>query len=122
MPDGKRLDCRKCPAFCCTMAGHVNVSKHDIRRLARYLGLTVEQFEAKHIVARTANHRKRIKAGNETCQFLGNDRSCTVYEARPFNCRLYVCWYEPDKTVYEFAALAQLPLGKLRRSERRSGR
>jgi Fe-S-cluster containining protein len=122
MADGKPLDCGKCSAFCCKMAGHVTVSPYDIRRLARYLGLTVAEFEAKHIVARTANHHKRIKAGNETCQFLGKDHSCTVYAARPTNCRGYVCWDQIDKTVYQFAVLAQSQPPTLRRLERRSGR
>jgi len=32
------LDCGKCPGFCCRMAGYVEVSRQDIRRLAKFLG------------------------------------------------------------------------------------
>jgi Fe-S-cluster containining protein len=110
------LDCRHC-AFCCKMAGYVEVSNYDIRRLARHLGLTVPAFEEKHLVQVTRAGKKRIKEGDITCQFLGKDRSCTVYEARPTNCRGYVCWDQDDKTVYEFARFMQMPAAELRKLE-----
>jgi len=100
------------------MAGYVEVSGYDIRRLARHLGLTPSQFEAKHIVKVTRAGKKRIKAGDETCQFLASDRTCTVYEARPTNCRGYVCWDQDDTTVYDFAKFLQMPVAKLRKIER----
>src|SRR5271157_3992912 len=74
------LDCLKCPSLCCRMAGYVRVSRADIRRLAKFLGLTVREFEERHIVERTRKGEKRIKTGFATCQFLGEDRRCTVYE------------------------------------------
>ncbi len=110
------LDCEHC-AFCCKMAGYVEVSNYDIRRLARHLGLTAGEFEEKHLVHVTRAGKKRIKDADITCQFLGKDRSCTVYEARPTNCRGYVCWDQDDKTVYEFARFMQMPTAKLREKE-----
>jgi Fe-S-cluster containining protein len=110
------LDCQHC-AFCCKMAGYVEVSNYDIRRLARHLGLTAGEFEDKHLVHVTRAGKKRIKDADITCQFLGKDRSCTVYEARPTNCRGYVCWDQDDKTVYEFARFMQMPAAKLREKE-----
>jgi hypothetical protein len=100
------------------MAGFVQVSRHDIRRLAQHLGLKPAQFEEKHIVKVTRSGKKRIKSGNETCQFLGPDRTCTVYEARPTDCRGYVCWDQDDTTVYDYARFVQLPVAKLRKVER----
>jgi Fe-S-cluster containining protein len=99
------------------MAGYVEVTAHDIRRLAKHLGLTPHEFEAKHIVEKTRRGKKRIKLVDKTCQFLGADRSCTVYEARPKDCRGYVCWDQDDDTVYEFARFLQVPLQELRRRE-----
>ena len=101
------LDCLKCPAFCCRAAGYVEVSRNDIRRLAKFLGLTVREFEARHIVERNRKGSKRIKSGFGTCQFLGENRRCTVYEARPRDCRGYVCWNQEDTTVFEFARFFQ---------------
>ena len=42
---------------------------------------------------------------------------CGVYEARPNDCRGYVCWDQDDKTVYEFARFHQLPAAQLRKKE-----
>jgi Fe-S-cluster containining protein len=113
----KPLDCAHCAAFCCKMAGYVEVTPHDIRRLAKHFGLSVRAFEEKHIVKVTRAGRKRIKAGDESCQFLGEDRSCTVYAARPKDCRGYVCWDQDDTTVYDFARFTQLGIGALRQVE-----
>lgn len=114
---GLSLDCIKCPALCCRMAGYVEVSRNDIRRLAQYLSLTVAEFEKRHIVERTRKGDKRIKAGYAMCQFLGDDRMCTVYDARPRDCRGYVCWNQQDQTVYQFASTVQVPPSELRRRE-----
>ena len=101
------------------MAGYVEVSRADIRRLAKHLGLTVRQFEEKHIVEKTRKGERLIKSGYDTCQFLAPDRRCTVYAARPRNCREYVCWDQEDGTVYDFARFFQTPIAKMRRIEKR---
>lgn len=99
------------------MAGYVEVSRADIRRLAKFLGLTVPEFERRHIVERTRKGGKRIKSGYRSCQFLGEDRLCTVYEARPRDCRGYVCWNQQDDTVYQFARFLQTGPAELRRQD-----
>lgn len=111
------LDCLKCPSLCCRMAGYVRVSRADIRRLAKFLELTVRQFEERHIVERTRKGEKCIKTGTGTCQFLGNDRRCTVYDGRPRDCRGYVCWNQEDTTVFDFARFFQMPVSKLRKQD-----
>ena len=122
LPDNKHLDCRACSAFCCKMAGRVDISIPDARKLAEHLGLTYEEFQAKHIVERSRRGQMRIKRALETCQFLAPDWSCSVYAARPSSCSGYVCWEQTDRTVYNFAALAQLPPDAMRREERRFDR
>lgn len=99
------------------MAGYVSVSRADIRRLAKFLNLTVPEFEAKHIVEKTRKGEKRIKSGYDTCQFLQPNRLCGVYEARPKDCRGYVCWNQEDDTVFRFAQIYQLPVKKVRKLE-----
>ena len=118
MPDHPPLDCVKCPALCCRMAGYVRVSREDIRRLARHLGLTVPEFEARHIIEKTRKGEKRIKQGFKTCQFLTEDRLCGVYEARPRDCRGYVCWNQEDETVYDYAVFLQQPMATVRDREK----
>ena len=99
------------------MAGYVRVSREDIRRLAKYRGVSVAEFEKRHIVEVTKKGEKRIKEGYKTCQFLTENHRCSVYEARPHDCRGYVCWNQPDETVYGYAVFLQTPVGKLREIE-----
>ena len=104
----EKLDCLKCPSLCCRLAGYVEVSELDITRLARHLGLARKAFEERHIVHRTRSGKKRIKQADRTCQFLDSRRRCTVYEARPTDCRGYNCWEHTDNpTVWEFASFFQ---------------
>jgi len=114
-----KLDCLKCPSLCCRMAGYVRVSRADIRRLAKHLKLTVREFEERHIVEHTRKGEKRIKGPDVICQFLGEDRRCTVYVARPTDCRGYVCWEQEDEQVYEFARFFQYGVSRLRRLEKK---
>jgi len=65
-----------------------------------------------------ASKKSASSSPRETCQFLGADRTCTVYEARPTDCRGYVCWDQDDTTVYDYARFMQLPVAKLRKLER----
>ena len=63
-------------------------------------------------------HFLGFKEGYKTCQFLTDDHMCSVYEARPHDCRGYVCWNQPDETVYGYAVFLQTPVGKLREVEK----
>lgn len=110
MEDRAPLDCLKCKSLCCKVAGYVQVSDYDIRRLAKFLGKTPSAFEADHIVERTRAGKKRIKAEFGTCQFLDSHRRCSVYPARPTDCRGYTCWGAEDETLYRIAAFLQTPI------------
>jgi Fe-S-cluster containining protein len=99
------------------MAGYVRVTRDDIRRLAKHLDLTVPEFEKRHIMEVTRKGEKRIKTGFKTCQFLNAERLCGVYEARPNDCRGYVCWNQENETVYDYAVFLQQPVSKLRLAE-----
>ena len=112
-----KLDCAKCPAFCCRSAGYVEVRRVDIRRLAKFFKITVRAFEERYLVEVTRKGSKRIKAGYETCQFLGADRRCTVYSARPTDCRGYNCWEVDDRTVFDYARFVQQPVARLRQKD-----
>ena len=100
------------------MAGYVRVGRDDIRRLAKFLNITVADFEARHVVEVTRKGEKRIKEGFKSCQFLNEERLCGVYEARPHDCRGYVCWNQEDETVYDYAVFLQTPIAKLRTREK----
>ena len=87
------FDCDKCPAFCCSIYERVQVTKHDITRLAKHFGVSFEtarrrftkQWEDERVLKKVSD-----KIFSETCIFLDQDkRGCTIYHARPNVCREY---------------------------------
>jgi Fe-S-cluster containining protein len=76
------IDCTQC-ANCCRVS-EVGITDRDIDKLAKFIGVTREEFlrdstqsdEAGDLILR------KTEAG---CIFL-KDNLCTVYEARPQNC------------------------------------
>jgi hypothetical protein len=85
----KSYSCSKCPAYCCSYP-EIEVTRRDIARLAKHLGLTEEQAEARFTKgARLLRHRKDA-IFDSVCVFLDQKtRRCGVYDARPGVCRSY---------------------------------
>jgi len=57
---------------------------------------TKEEFAAEYAVERKGNwvRLKSVKGqdGAEACIFLQDDKTCSIYEARPVQCRTYPFW------------------------------
>ena len=87
-------DCLNCPSYCCSYP-RIEVTKRDIRRLARHFGLdektarrrfTKTGFDPGEVVLR---HQKDEVYGS-VCGFLDREtRGCTVHPARPEICRAH---------------------------------
>lgn len=84
-------DCVKCPAYCCSIYERVQVTKRDIRRLAKHFGVTEEVATARFTKVWGKERVLRKKADpmfGQTCQFLDLEtRGCGIYHARPAVCR-----------------------------------
>jgi Fe-S-cluster containining protein len=84
-------DCVDCPAYCCSVYDRVQVTPRDIRRLAKYFGVTNEvatQRYTKMYQNERVLRRKKDTLFDETCQFIDTKtRGCTIYHARPAVCR-----------------------------------
>ncbi len=77
---------------CCRSRGeycYVWLDQRDRERLAARLGLSLEQF-TRDYCDRTDEHF-HLKEVAHDCRFLQNNR-CTVYEARPTQCRTWPFW------------------------------
>jgi len=104
------IDCRSC-ANCCKVA-ETDVTERDIKRLAKYLGITPQQFINEYTTTSAFEQKEPILRRRETgCIFLeGND--CTIYDARPDTCRDFPhlirgagsfesrMWQMPDRATY----------------------
>jgi uncharacterized protein len=85
------FNCDKCPAYCCSIYDRVQVTKRDVKRLAKHFGVTVEtaisrftKMWQKERVLR----RKKDPIFSLACHFLDpKTRRCTIYHARPAVCR-----------------------------------
>jgi Fe-S-cluster containining protein len=84
-------DCDKCPAYCCSIYDRVQVTKRDIKRLAKHFGVDVATAQKKFTTTWQDEPILRRKADpifGKACKFLDPEtRKCTIYHARPLVCR-----------------------------------
>lgn len=88
--DGLRFKCTQCGDCCTGAPGYVWVNKDEIADLAALMNLEVAEFEAKY-VRKVGVRKSLIEYSNGDCVFL-KDRKCTVYHARPLQCRTWPFW------------------------------
>jgi len=90
--DGLFFACRECGACCALKDAFVWVDKKDIRRVAAYLGMSGDQFEAEY-VRLVDGDMALLEGDNSPCVFL-REGSCSIYPARPSQCRTFPFWSE----------------------------
>jgi hypothetical protein len=95
---GLRFACTRC-GHCCTGApGFVWVNDDEIRAIADLLGESVEAMTAVHtrVAHRGRSLRERV---NGDCVFYDKAAGCTIYEARPAQCRTWPFWESNVRTA-----------------------
>jgi len=84
-------DCAKCPAYCCSIYERVQVTKRDIKRLAKHFGVSLQKAVTQYTTTYQNERILRRKADpifGKACKFLNPEtRGCTIYNARPAVCR-----------------------------------
>jgi Fe-S-cluster containining protein len=91
--EGLRFECQG-SGHCCTSRGeygYVYLTRQDRRVLADHLKLTLPELKAKHLEV-TDGH-VHFKDPDKDCVFLDGKR-CSIYEARPTQCRTWPFWPE----------------------------
>lgn len=87
---GVRFQCQPDCGRCCTREareGSVFLEPEDVLRLSRGLGISARAFVREF--TRNECGELELRAGEDgRCRFL-EDTRCTVYEARPLQCRTY---------------------------------
>lgn len=92
---GLRFECTRC-GRCCTNHGdyaHVYLSGAEVRALARYLDLPLEDFERRYTFV-DEDGWTQLQLAGDRCVFLQVDGGCGVYGARPTQCRTFPFWRE----------------------------
>lgn len=91
--EGVRFECQG-SGKCCTSRGaygYVYLTIEDRRRMAKRVGLTTSAFTRTY--CKKTNGWFHLKHPEKNCRFLDGKR-CTVYEARPNQCRTWPFWPE----------------------------
>ena len=89
---GLRFECTQCGDCCTGAPGFVWVNKEEIQALAGELEMEVAEFEQNYV--RKVGIRKSLKEfSNGDCYLFDNEtRKCTVYGARPRQCKTWPFW------------------------------
>lgn len=91
--EGLAFECTRCGACCTGAPGYVWVDAEEIARLAENRGESVEDFGRRYV--RRVGHRlSLIERPGGDCIFWDKSAGCTVYEARPVQCRTWPFWLE----------------------------
>ncbi len=93
--NGLRFECQG-SGKCCTSHGeygNVFLTPDDRKAMAQHLGLRTGEFTKKYCEKLGPVWRLKEIKGEPDCMFLKNKR-CSVYEARPSQCRTWPFW--PD--------------------------
>jgi uncharacterized protein len=91
--DGLAFECTRCGACCTGAPGYVWVDAEEIARLAAFRGESVEQFSERYI-RRVEDRHSLIERPGGDCVFWDRQAGCTVYPARPVQCRTWPFWSE----------------------------
>jgi Fe-S-cluster containining protein len=91
--EGIRFECQG-TGRCCTSRGsygYIYFTLADRRRLAKKLGVATRKFTRDYCI--NTDGYFHLKFPEKDCQFL-DGKKCTVYEARPAQCRTWPFWPE----------------------------
>jgi hypothetical protein len=77
--------------------GFVYLSKKDILRLSKYTDLSIKDFIKLYCEKTYGFVHFKERRKNSECQFLEKKR-CSIYKARPTQCRTWPFWSENMKT------------------------
>jgi uncharacterized protein len=96
--DGLRFECTQCGDCCTGAPGYVWVNRAEIEALAAEVGLEVTEFQNRYV--RSIGVRKSlVEFDNGDCVFFdGKTRKCTVYGARPRQCKTWPFWESNVRT------------------------
>ena len=90
--DGLKFTCSECGDCCTGAPGYIWVNQDEVHQLAELISVSVDEFEDQY--TRKVGIRRTLKEfSNGDCVFFDNQaRKCTVYAARPRQCRTWPFW------------------------------
>lgn len=107
--DGLRFKCSQCGDCCTGAPGYVWVNQAEIEAIAAEIGeANVEAFEDEY-VRKIGIRRSLREFPNGDCVFFDTEnRKCTVYHARPRQCRTWPFWDSNVKSPEAWAETCEV--------------
>ena len=91
--EGLAFTCTQCGACCTGAPGYVWVNEAEITRLAEFRGMSLDDF-GRRFLRRVGENISLVERPGGDCIFWDKAVGCTVYEARPVQCRTWPFWPE----------------------------
>lgn len=103
---GLRFSCRKC-GNCCRITGaaYVYVTQAEVERMAHCLKLEISTFARKYLRKSDEELPALRDKSNSECVFW--EGKCSVYPARPNQCRTFPFWRDNVTTKSAWESLAK---------------
>lgn len=102
---GLKFKCTGCGQCCTGSPGYVFLSFRDTERLAAHFSMSTADFSKTYTYKVDDRTSLIDRSHSEDCIFL-KDNKCSVYEARPVQCRTFPWWLQflRDAATWENAA------------------
>ena len=88
--------CNTCEGRCCTgESGYIYVNKNEIENIAKLLDMEVTAFAREYLFKKGYKYSIKEMKFNESyeCVFFNRETNgCSIYDARPLQCRTFPFW------------------------------
>jgi Fe-S-cluster containining protein len=112
--DGLRFECTQCGNCCTGGPGYVWFDDEEAEAMAAEVGVETREFYqryAKRKMGRWTLEEVKVKRGQFDCVFLERDErgrgKCSIYHARPTQCRTWPFWVSNLKSPRAWAEAAK---------------
>lgn len=89
--EGIRFKCQECGSCCDIEDGVVYLTSKDMINISAFLNLDLEIFRKKY-TSKTEDGFTEIKDTHPSICIFHKNNKCSIYPARPIQCRLYPFW------------------------------
>ena len=104
--DGLRFKCTGCGKCCTGSSGFVFLSPRDLIELACHYRISVQEFIDRYTRIVDGQICLLDAPKTDECIFL-KDRKCSVYQARPIQCRTFPWWLHSIQSPASWHATAK---------------
>lgn len=106
--EGVKFTCQSGCVRCCGGApGDVFVTDDEIKALAKHVKIPVQDFHDSFVRHYSSGKMSLIEQRNGDCILLDGGKGCSVYEARPKQCRDFPFWPDIMKSPFSWLKEAQ---------------